>query len=198
MDQSMTSQIPSVKLVLLGESSVGKSSIVARYATDTFIEGKEATIGAAFLARVCSTGSRDIKFEIWDTAGQERFHSLAPMYYRNALAAMVVYDVTKYTTFEKAQYWVNELQRQGNAKLLIALVGNKTDVQDRQVTLQEAQDYAADNNLLYIETSAKLGTNVGQVFTEIAKHVVLEQPRHAKIKIEQNHAKTSSNGCACT
>ncbi|GAA5808954.1 hypothetical protein MFLAVUS_002354 [Mucor flavus] len=172
VSQSMTTQIPSVKLVLLGESSVGKSSILTRYATDTFSEGKEATIGAAFFARVCTTPARTIKFEIWDTAGQERFHSLAPMYYRNALAAMVVFDVTKYSTFERAQHWVSELQRQANPQLLITLVGNKTDIEERQVTNQEAKDYATQTSLLYIETSARLGTNVSHVFTEIVALVL--------------------------
>ncbi|KAI9365328.1 ras family-domain-containing protein [Pilaira anomala] len=197
--QSMTTQIPSVKLVLLGESSVGKSSIVAKYATNSFSEGKEATIGAAFLARVCTTSKRSIKFEIWDTAGQERFHSLAPMYYRNALAAMVVFDVTKYSTFERAQEWVSELQRQANPKLLIILVGNKTDIEERSVDYQEAKSYAADTSLLYVETSARLGTNISQVFTEIAEHVVLDQPRHSNVNVKldgKNHAKKSS--CACT
>ncbi|GAA5801181.1 ras family-domain-containing protein [Helicostylum pulchrum] len=199
VSQSMTTQIPSVKLVLLGEASVGKSSIVARYATDTFSDGKEPTIGAAFLAKVCTTPEKSIKFEIWDTAGQERFHSLAPMYYRNALAAMVVFDVTKYSTFERAQNWVSELQRQANPQLLITLVGNKTDIiKERQVTNEEAKDYATQMSLLYIETSAKLGTNVSQVFTEIAEHVVLDNPRHSKVnvKFDKNHAKKPS--CACT
>lgn len=84
-----------VKLVLLGEAAVGKSSLVSRFVSNEFHENKEPTIGAAFLTRKCKLDDRHIKFEIWDTAGQERFHSLAPMYYRNAQAALVVYDITK-------------------------------------------------------------------------------------------------------
>ncbi|KAI8876540.1 ras-domain-containing protein [Backusella circina FSU 941] len=171
--KQMSTQIPSVKLVLLGESSVGKSSIVARYATDTFVDGREATIGAAYLARYCSTGESEIKFEIWDTAGQERFNSLAPMYYRNALAAVVVFDVTKSTTFERAKKWVNELKRQASPHILITLVGNKVDLltddeDNRGVTKDEVTEFVQESNVYsYVETSACLGTNVCQVFTEI-------------------------------
>ncbi|KAL4820880.1 ras family-domain-containing protein [Aspergillus spinulosporus] len=118
----------SVKLVLLGEAAVGKSSLVLRFVNNDFQENKEPTIGAAFLTQKCSLPSRTIKFEIWDTAGQERFASLAPMYYRNAQAALVVYDVTKPSSLTKAKHWVAELQRQASPGIVIALVGNKLDL----------------------------------------------------------------------
>ncbi|CAZ81997.1 unnamed protein product [Tuber melanosporum] len=118
----------SVKLVLLGEAAVGKSSLVLRFVNDDFQENKEPTIGAAFLTQRCTLPSRTIKFEIWDTAGQERFASLAPMYYRNAQTALVVYDITKPTSLTKAKHWVSELQRQASPGIVIALVGNKLDL----------------------------------------------------------------------
>ncbi|RJE22924.1 Vacuolar protein sorting-associated protein [Aspergillus sclerotialis] len=118
----------SVKLVLLGEAAVGKSSLVLRFVNNDFQENKEPTIGAAFLTQKCSLPTRTIKFEIWDTAGQERFASLAPMYYRNAQAALVVYDVTKPSSLTKAKHWVAELQRQASPGIVIALVGNKLDL----------------------------------------------------------------------
>ncbi|KAK4518595.1 UBX domain-containing protein 10 [Mucor velutinosus] len=203
----MSAQIPSAKIVLLGESSVGKSSIVTRYATDTFVEGRDATIGAAFLTKVCSTGDREIKFEIWDTAGQERFHSLAPMYYRNALAAIVVFDVTKYSSFTRAQSWVQELRPLANPQLTIAFVGNKIDTEKRyrDVSTEEAALYANEFNLLYFETSAREGTNVHHVFTKIANHIPLEQvkaspstssgKRAVNLKKQQSTDQTSN--CAC-
>ncbi|KAK8866130.1 hypothetical protein IAR55_001281 [Kwoniella newhampshirensis] len=117
-----------VKLVLLGEAAVGKSSLVLRFCQGDFNENTSPTIGAAFLTQKCRLESRIVKFEIWDTAGQERFHSLAPMYYRNAQAAVVVYDITKASSLEKAKAWVKELQRQANANIVIALVGNKVDL----------------------------------------------------------------------
>ncbi|KAK0465421.1 GTP-binding protein ypt5 [Desarmillaria tabescens] len=117
-----------VKLVLLGEAAVGKSSVVLRFVSNEFQANKEPTIGAAFLTQKCRLEDRVLRYEIWDTAGQERFHSLAPMYYRNAQAAVVVYDVTKATSLEKAKSWVKELQRQANPNIVIALAGNKVDL----------------------------------------------------------------------
>jgi len=117
-----------VKLVLLGEAAVGKSSVVLRFVSNEFQPNKEPTIGAAFLTQKCRLEDRVLRYEIWDTAGQERFHSLAPMYYRNAQAAVVVYDVTKASSLEKAKSWVKELQRQANPNIVIALAGNKIDL----------------------------------------------------------------------
>ncbi|CAL1696057.1 unnamed protein product [Somion occarium] len=117
-----------VKLVLLGEAAVGKSSVVLRFVSNEFQPNKEPTIGAAFLTQKCRLEDRVLRYEIWDTAGQERFHSLAPMYYRNAQAAVVVYDVTKASSLEKAKTWVKELQRQANPNIVIALAGNKIDL----------------------------------------------------------------------
>merc|ERR1712226_1019035 len=106
------------KLVLLGETSVGKSSLVIRFVKGQF---HEYTIGAAFLTQTVVVGDYTVKFEIWDTAGQERYHSLAPMYYRGAAAAIVVYDITSTPSFNRAKTWVKELQRQGNPALVMAL-----------------------------------------------------------------------------
>ncbi|KAJ3305551.1 hypothetical protein HDV03_001417 [Kappamyces sp. JEL0829] len=157
-----------VKLVLLGEAAVGKSSLVLRFVNGEFQDNKEPTIGAAFLTQKCKLEEKIIKFEIWDTAGQERFHSLAPMYYRNAQAAVVAYDITKAASLEKAKTWVKELQRQANPNIVIALVGNKLDLAvSREVETEAAQAYAAEENLLFLEASAKTGDNVVDVFTEI-------------------------------
>ncbi|KAI9202506.1 rab family protein [Polychytrium aggregatum] len=164
-----------VKLVLLGEAAVGKSSLVLRFVNNEFQENKEPTIGAAFLTQKCKLDDKIIKFEIWDTAGQERFHSLAPMYYRNAQAAIVVYDITKAASLEKAKSWVKELQRQANPNIVIALVGNKLDLEaSRTVSFEEAQAYAEESGLLFAEASAKSGDKVVEVFTNIAKQIPLD------------------------
>jgi len=157
------------KLVLLGDSAVGKSSLVLRFVKRQFFEYQESTIGAAFLTQTVQLSDCVVKFEIWDTAGQERYHSLAPMYYRGAAAAIVVYDITNRQSFVRAKSWVKELQRQGSANIVIALAGNKLDLADqRQVDLEEAKAYADDNNIFLLETSAKSNTNVTEIFKQIA------------------------------
>uniref|UniRef100_A0A8V5GU49 Ras-related protein Rab-5B n=1 Tax=Melopsittacus undulatus TaxID=13146 RepID=A0A8V5GU49_MELUD len=135
--QSQAGKICQFKLVLLGESAVGKSSLVLRFVKGQFHEYQESTIGAAFLTQSVCLDDTTVKFEIWDTAGQERYHSLAPMYYRGAQAAIVVYDITN----------------------------------------QEAQAYADDNSLLFMETSAKTAMNVNDLFLAIAKKLPKSDPQ---------------------
>ncbi|KAI8394228.1 ras family-domain-containing protein [Radiomyces spectabilis] len=209
-----------VKLVLLGESAVGKSSLVLRFVNREYQENREPTIGAAFLTQKCFVNNRSIKLEIWDTAGQERFHSLAPMYYRNAQAAVVVYDITKASTLEKAKSWVKELQRQANPDIVIALVGNKLDLVqehdaesdvERQVLTEDAQAYAEEAGLIFFETSAKSAENVDAVFTAIAQKVPVEYllssgrntsnmrgpGTNGRLDITQPSSTSASGGCAC-
>ena len=186
-----------VKLVLLGEAAVGKSSLVLRFVSNDFQENKEPTIGAAFLTQKCTIGERTIKYEIWDTAGQERFASLAPMYYRNAQAAIVVYDITKPASFIKARHWVKELDEQANRDITIALVGNKLDlVEDdsaedgetlRKVSVEEGQSLADEEGLLFFETSAKTGNNVNEVFVGIGSKI-------PSVTVTGGEAQEGSNG----
>lgn len=120
------------KLVLLGDTAVGKSCLVVRFVRDEFFEFQEPTIGAAFLTQTVPIEGATVKFEIWDTAGQERYRSLAPMYYRGAAAAIVVYDITNKESFNGAKSWVKELQRRGDPNVVITLAGNKADLQNKR------------------------------------------------------------------
>lgn len=173
-----TNKICQFKLVLLGESAVGKSSLVLRFVKGQFHEFQESTIGAAFLTQTVCLDDTTVKFEIWDTAGQERYHSLAPMYYRGAQAAIVVYDITNEESFSRAQNWVKELQRQASPNIVIALSGNKADLATkRAVDSQVAQSYADENSLLFMETSAKTSMNVTEIFMAIAKKLPKSEPQ---------------------
>lgn len=175
----MNNPVTSIKLVLLGEAAVGKSSIVLRFVSNDFAENKEPTIGAAFLTQRVNIDDHTVKFEIWDTAGQERFASLAPMYYRNAQAALVVYDVTKPQSFIKARHWVKELHEQASKDIVIALIGNKVDILDddpneRKVAKEEAEKLAEEEDLLFFETSAKTALNINEVFLKIGENIPLK------------------------
>jgi Ras-related protein Rab-5C len=172
---------------------------------DQFDDYRESTIGAAFLTQTISLDENTtVKFEIWDTAGQERYKSLAPMYYRNANCAVVVYDITQavslvdirgygartdkwQSSLDKAKSWVKELQRQANENIIIALAGNKADLVNdqpdkRAIETVDAEAYAREAGLLFFETSAKTSTNVKELFTAIAKKLPLDQagPRNLR------------------
>lgn len=191
------------KLVLLGETSVGKSSLVLKFAKGTFDENRESTIGAAFLAQSVYVPEHNatVKFEIWDTAGQERYKSLAPMYYRNANTAIVVFDLTAPESLARARMWVRELRLQADDSIVIALVGNKLDdVANRKVDKETAQSYADDEGLLYFETSAKTGENVQHCFEQIALRMPIEEYFSDRERDDQRTldlSRSQQSGCAC-
>ncbi|GAA98803.1 uncharacterized protein L969DRAFT_88842 [Mixia osmundae IAM 14324] len=193
----------SFKLVLLGESACGKSSLVLQFVKQEFSEYRESTIGAAFLTQIVSLDENTtIKFEIWDTAGQERYRSLAPMYYRGAQAAVVVYDITSEGTLDKAKAWVKELQRQADPSIVIALAGNKVDLAEtrRAIPRETAEKYAQEEGLLFFETSAKEATNVTELFKELATKMPLDraaaQPGRGRVDLDTS-AKGPLDSCAC-
>ena len=167
------------KLVLLGDSGVGKSSISIRLACGQFDEYTEPTIGAAFLSKTIQYDDINrVKLEIWDTAGQERYRALAPMYYRGASLAAVVYDVTDRTSFEGAKRWINELNSHASPDITISLIGNKIDlpIDKRVITSEEGQETATRLNALFFETSAKTSNNIESIFVTMLKKTYDSKP----------------------
>jgi Ras-related protein Rab-5C len=161
----------SLKVVFLGDTAVGKSCLAVRFVKNEYFEFQEPTIGAAFLGKTINVNDKRYKFEIWDTAGQERYRSLAPMYYRGAKAAVIVYDITDEDTFKGAKTWVSEIQKKSE-NCLILLVGNKVDLtMNRKVDIHMVKDYVEINNIIYMESSAKTGLNVDKIFTTIAENI---------------------------
>ena len=163
-------EIMNYKMVLLGDISVGKSSIIERFIKGGFTENSETTIAACFYEKIITLGSNPIRIAIWDTAGQEKYASLANFYYKNANAAFIVFDVSLIKTYDKAKLWLNELNEEcSNSSIVKALVGNKIDLEERQIESNDAAKFAKDNKLLYFETSAKKGTGIEELFATVTK-----------------------------
>jgi len=165
------------KVVFLGETSVGKSSIVSRFTRDEFFEFQEPTIGAAFQTKSIHTDNGFIvKMEFWDTAGQERYKALAPMYYRGAKAAFIVYDITNKDTLQKAKFWIGEVTRKGEPGCILVLLGNKLDIPNRQIEYEEVSSFVKIINIMFAEVSAKTGQNTNNIMTDVAKELALKNP----------------------
>ncbi|CAF1015228.1 unnamed protein product [Adineta steineri] len=157
------------KLVFLGEQSVGKTSLITRFMYDSFDNTYQATIGIDFLSKTMYLEDRTVRLQLWDTAGQERFRSLIPSYIRDSTVAVVVYDVTNSTSFQQTSRWIEEVRSERGTDVIIMLAGNKTDLVDRrQVSTEEGEQRAKDLNVMFIETSAKAGYNVKQLFRRVA------------------------------
>lgn len=168
MSNSTPQKVNCYKVVILGETAVGKSSIAQQFVNKQFSNLHQPTVGALYLTKQIHLEDRIVKLEIWDTAGQERFHSLTPIYYKNAKVAIVVFDISNVITFERAQKWVKELLEKANPGIVICICGNKIDLENqRQVNKEDAEKYANDIGSFYVEVSAKLNMNIDELFKEI-------------------------------
>ncbi|KPM04278.1 Ras-like protein 5 [Sarcoptes scabiei] len=158
------------KICLLGDSGVGKSSIVQRFVHNTFTSCNENTIGASFVTKTLFIQNEKYKLNIWDTAGQERYKALTPMYYRGANICIIVYDVTLRKSFESVKTWIQELKNYLFEKCLICVVGNKLDLVDRRaISLNEAKECADSVDAYFMETSAKDSHNINELFLNSKK-----------------------------
>ncbi|CAG9328688.1 unnamed protein product [Blepharisma stoltei] len=157
------------KIVLLGDQGVGKSSIVLRFVKDDYNEEQNATVGASYTGKILQVNDKIIKFNIWDTAGQERYQSLAKMYYRDANAAIMVYDITKRSSFEGILRWYKELKEFGPKNIVICIAGNKEDlVEMEDVQPSEVKELAKSIGAIYRKVSAKTSYGVEQMFKDLS------------------------------
>lgn len=182
-----------LKLLLVGDSSVGKSSILCRYSDDQFEEKVLSTIGIDFKVKYLKIDNKNIKVGIWDTAGQERFRTLTSAYYRNAHAIILVYDCTVRESFENLGAWLEEIYKYSTNKNAVKmLVANKIDKENHEVTKEEGSNFAFENNMLFCETSAKNNINVTYCFEELIQQI-LNNPALLELSLVSKNLKLGRN-----
>ena len=174
-----------LKVVVVGDSGVGKTNLIKRFSSNTFSPNTKATVGVEFLSKSYTINDKVFKIEIWDTAGQERYKSITAAYYKGAKGALIVYDTTQKESFENIDKWISEIKEKSSKDMKIMLIGNKTDLKDeRQVTTEEALEKAKDLETAIMETSALDGNNVKEAFYDLLKEMFKEIKK--KIDIAEN------------
>mmetsp|Transcript_49404 Transcript_49404/g.143223 ORF Transcript_49404/g.143223 Transcript_49404/m.143223 type:complete len:218 (+) Transcript_49404:23-676(+) len=165
------------KIVLLGDSNVGKSNLLSRFTRDEFDMESRSTIGVEFASKTVSADGKAMKAQVWDTAGQERYHAIAGAYYRGAVGALLVYDISRRTSFDSLERWLKELRERTDQDIVVLVVGNKSDLHEqREVSQQEAQAFVERSSLSScIETSALDSTNVEEAFMRILSDIYNRQ-----------------------
>ncbi|KAK9278516.1 hypothetical protein L1049_028083 [Liquidambar formosana] len=181
------------KAILIGDSAVGKSNLLSRFARDEFRLDSKPTIGVEFAYRSIKIGDKVIKAQIWDTAGQERFRAITSSYYRGALGALLVYDITRRSTFSNLKKWLHELREYGKSDMVIVLVGNKSDLgHSREVSEEEGQKLAETEGLCFMETSALESLNVEEAFLHmITKIHEISSQKSLEAKVNEKTTTTT-------
>lgn len=196
------------KLLLIGDSGVGKSCLLLRFAEDAFTDSYLSTIGVDFKIRTIELEGKTVKLQIWDTAGQERFRTIAAAYYRGAQGIVVVYDVTEQESFQNVKGWLTEIERYASEGVKRLLIGNKSDlVQQKVVEYGAAKDFADELQIPFIETSAKTSDNVEEAFLTMSKQIMVSLDSSPQATSSSSKASTitpgreledgTSGGCSC-
>lgn len=171
-----------MKLVIIGDTSVGKTCLLNRYDSNEFNDNFVPTVGVVYKLKKISVEDVDFNLQIWDTAGQERFRSITQSYYRGSDGALIVFDVTDRQSFENMSIWINDFQDFTDQNQNIIIVGNKADAEKRAITTEEAEAFAQAKNFKYIETSAKTGLNVNEAFNMIEEIIYEDKKGCIKLK----------------
>jgi Ras-related protein Rab-11A len=160
------------KLIIIGDSNVGKTNIMSQYIKKEFNINSKSTVGVEFGNKIIKLDNKTIKAQIWDTAGQERYKSITSAYYKGAKGAFIVYDITSKITFDSVDKWIQDLNLYGDKNIIILLIGNKSDLEDkREVKREEGEEKAKSFGLGFIETSACTGDNIDKAFEIMLKEV---------------------------
>lgn len=183
------------KIVLIGDSAVGKSNLLARFARDEFYPNSKSTIGVEFQTQKILIKGKEIRAQIWDTAGQERFRAVTSAYYRGAVGALLVYDISRRQTFDSIGRWLNELHTHSDMNVVSILVGNKSDLKDaREVSIDEGKLLAESEGLFFLETSALDSSNVTAAFETIVKEIYNILSRKVMQSLEMKKPEPSLSG----
>ncbi|CAH1110386.1 unnamed protein product [Psylliodes chrysocephalus] len=187
------------KVVLLGFQGVGKTALVTRYVENSFHRQIAPTVGASFFTCKVEADGNMVTLQIWDTAGQERFKAMAPMFYRNANAALLVFDLTSQTSFESIKMWVQELKGNVDEPMMLCMVGNKIDLNDqREVSREQALAYSQSIDATYLECSAKTDQGVGLIFQKLAQGLLRLQGLTSTLKVYDDDIMANSSELEAT
>lgn len=194
--------LTTIKLLIIGESGVGKSSLMLRFTDDDFDNDQAITIGVDFKTKIINLDGVNVKLAIWDTAGQERFRTLTPSYYRDAQGAILVYDVAKRNTFQKLESWLHELEIYGTKpNMAKMIVGNKIDQQERELSREDGFRFAKKHRTLFLETSAKTNEGVKEAFEEVVRKIIetedLWESRLPQNGVDLTANQSESGTCSC-
>ncbi|KAL1323219.1 hypothetical protein HN51_068286 [Arachis hypogaea] len=191
------------KIVIIGDSAVGKSNLLSRYARNEFNLHSKATIGVEFQTQSLQIDNKEVKAQIWDTAGQERFRAVTSAYYRGAVGALIVYDISRRTTFDSVGRWLDELKTHCDTTVAMMLVGNKCDLDNiRAVSIEEGKSLAEAEGLFFMETSALDSTNVKTAFEMVIREIYNNVSRKVlnsdtyKAELSVNRVSLVNNGDA--
>ena len=184
------------KVLLLGNSDLGKSSILIRYVDESWNEAFVPTIGVDFKVKSMEVEQKKIKMQIWDTAGQERFRNVISSYFRGAHGLFLIYDITNRDSFKNLENWLIEIEKNASENVLKILVGNKNDLeQDREISYEEGKNFANRNGMEFIETSAKINTNVSEAFEMLGKLMIKNEAQPAdKNQMKDKKILSASSG----
>ena len=184
-----------IKVILIGDSGVGKTNIMSKFLKNQFLEDSKATVGVEFGSKLFIQQGHKIKAQIWDTAGQEKYKAITSAYYKGSKGALVIYDISRKATFENVDKWVEELKNNGSEDVLIMLVGNKSDLKEqREIAEEDAKKKAELYNAAFCETSALEGYNIEYAFENLINEITKKVEKEREEKVGKNNGRNRMEG----